>query len=219
MDKLAAQPTSAINIYDFDNTIYRGDASLGFYFFCLRRQPSLLRYFPYQAWYFLLYLMRVVDKTAFKSAYFVFLRGLGDTKEVVNKFWEKRFGRIKRWYLTADHSKDVIISASPEFLLLPVFNELKAHKLIATKVDAKTGIIKGNNCRGEEKVARLLEVLDGSVIESTYTDTLSDLPILGLAKNQFIVKGDKILSLKAYVSLPLLERALLTLRGRFWSRG
>ena len=35
-----------MNAYDFDDTIYRGDSSLHFSVFYLRREPGLVRYLP-----------------------------------------------------------------------------------------------------------------------------------------------------------------------------
>ena len=32
-----------MNVYDFDGTVYAGDSTVDFYFFCLRKQPGILR--------------------------------------------------------------------------------------------------------------------------------------------------------------------------------
>ena len=57
------------------------------------------------------------------------------------------------FYLDKKNNTDIIISASPEFLLKPVSKKLK-FKLIATKVDKKRGLFLGKNCYGKEKVKR-----------------------------------------------------------------
>ncbi len=49
---------------------------------------------------------------------------------------------------------DVIISASPEFLLRPICNRLGIRHLIASRVDARSGAYDGQNCAtGREGVA------------------------------------------------------------------
>lgn len=180
------------DLYDFDHTIYDGDCSLDFYFFCVRKQPSLLIYSPYQVFNAFLLVARLEDRTKFKSRFFVFLRHLNDTSALVDEFWTGHYRKVKDWYLKQDHSRDIIISASPEFLLRPAFVKLKAHTIIATIMDPTTGQVSGKNCRGEEKVIRLRAAMGEPNIRNAYTDSMADLPMLSLAKSKYIVNGDKI---------------------------
>lgn len=180
------------DLYDFDHTIYDGDCSLDFYFFCIRRRPILLIYAPFQILNFLLFAAKLEDRTQFKARFFVFLRHLKNTSKMVDEFWESHFRKIKSWYLTQDHSRDIIISASPEFLLRPAFAKLKAHTLIATIMNSKTGQVRGKNCRGPEKVARLKKAMGAPQIRKAYSDSLADLPILNLAQQKYIVKANEI---------------------------
>jgi phosphatidylglycerophosphatase C len=205
----ATSKPEAINVYDFDHTIYRGDSSLHFYFFCILRQPLLLRYFPSQLWHFALFKLKFESRTQFKSNFFGFLRSIDDIVQFVDIFWDKHYSNIKDWYKKSDHARDVIVSASPDFLLYPAFRKLQARMLIATKMDGKSGIISGNNCRGNEKVARLQKELPDAYIEKAYSDHVSDTPILLLAKESYVVKGDKVLTLEEYKKLPLLKALFL----------
>ena len=59
-----------INAYDFDGTIYSGDSSVDFYFFCLKKNKKVLRQLPIQLFAFILYLLRIIDKTTFKEKIF-----------------------------------------------------------------------------------------------------------------------------------------------------
>jgi phosphatidylglycerophosphatase C len=188
---------TAISVYDFDHTIYDGDASLDFYLFCLRRSPWLLTYLPYQLWHALLFVLRLEDRGVFKGNFFIFLRSVKQVDHRVAVFWEGHFNRLKDWYVENDHSRDVIISASPEFLLAPVAAKLKVYALIATRVDTKTGHLNGENCRGAEKVVRLRQTFPNESIDKVYTDSRSDAPLLALGARQFLVKGNKITELKS----------------------
>jgi len=192
MSKQVTGQPEEFDIYDFDKTIYKRDCAVDFYLFCLRKKPPLLAYLPYQLWHLTLFAIRLESRTNFKSHFFRFLRGLDDTAKYLDQFWAANYRNIKEWYKKLDHSNDVIISASPEFLLQPAFRKLKAHTLIATRMDPKTGLIDGENCRGEEKVVRLRQVLGEPKIRKAYTDSLADMPLLTLAKEKYIVKGDKI---------------------------
>ena len=189
---------SIVTIYDFDHTIYDGDASVDFYLYSVLHQPSLLKYVPYQGWHILLYILGLHSRKAFKERFFVFLKSLKNTDKAVDKFWQRNARKIKGWYLSRDHSSDVIISASPDFLLRPMSDTLGVHALIATNMDRKTGTINGENCRGEEKVLRLERELGKIKVESTYSDSLSDMPIFNLANNAYVVRNNSLTPLKEY---------------------
>lgn len=61
-----------MNAYDFDNTIYKGDSTLDFYFFCVKQTPKIVKYLPEQIRGFILYRAKKIDKTAFKVKFFLF---------------------------------------------------------------------------------------------------------------------------------------------------
>ena len=60
-----------INAYDFDETIYDGDSSVDFYFYCLKRNKKVLLQLPIQLWGFLLYKLKITDKTRMKERVFL----------------------------------------------------------------------------------------------------------------------------------------------------
>ena len=193
-------PNRGINIYDFDKTIYAGDCSLDFYIFSVNKNLKILVCLPIQLWHFVLFIVKLETRTNFKSHFFVFLKKIDNPASYVDEFWAGRYIKVQEWYQKLEHSKDVIISASPEFLLQPAFERLGAHALIATRMDMHSGEIKGENCRGQEKVYRLHQELGYPIIRKAYSDSLSDLPILTLAEEGYIVKGDKIIKLREFTN-------------------
>ena len=92
---------------------------------------------------------------------------------------------------------DIIISASPEFLLKPICDKLGV-TMLATKVDNKTGLFDGENCHGQEKVRRLHEIYPGAEIDEFYSDLYCDTPLARLAKKAYIVKGERLTPWKKY---------------------
>lgn len=181
-----------INIYDFDNTIYHGDSTVDFYKFCLNKRITILKRLPRFFYFAILYKLNKTTKDNMKENFFSFLQDFEDIDFVVAEFWKKHKKNIKSFYQNKSHSQDVIISASPFFLLKPICDELKVKELMASPVDKKTGKYQGKNCHGVEKVRRLKEKYPDIIVESTYTDSLSDKPILDLAKASYLVKGNKI---------------------------
>lgn len=178
-----------MNVYDFDKTIYRNDSTVEFFLFCIKTQKKVLFSLPKTAFFGIGYALGIYDKTAFKQVFFRFLRFLDDPEATVKSFWQHNQHKIKKWYIQKQTTDDIIISASPEFLLAPI---CKHATLIASKVDLKTGIFEGKNCYGKEKVARLYERLPHCIISEFYSDSLSDTPLALLAQKAYIVRGDDI---------------------------
>ena len=176
-----------MNVYDFDKTIYDGDSTLDFYLFCLKKQPMLLRFLPYQCGAFLVYCLGMIDKTQFKQCFYSFLRGVSQTDQFVEEFWCQSHRKIKPWYLQRQEKDDVIISASPEFLLLPICRQLNIQFLLASSVDQYSGICTGANCYGQEKVVRFRQKFGDRTIDEFYSDSLSDSPLAELAQKSYIV--------------------------------
>lgn len=181
-----------MNVYDFDNTIYAGDSSVDFYVFCLKRHPSILTLFPRQLWGAILYRLGKITKVRFKEIFFSFLPKLNYVDEEVSLFWDANESRIKGWYHAQKKCDDLIVSASPFFLLKCICDRLCIKYLIASSVNSQTGKFEGNNCYGEEKVAAFLRVFPDSEINDFYTDSVSDAPLAVLAHRSYLVKKDKI---------------------------
>lgn len=176
-----------MNVYDFDGTIYSGDSSVDFYLFALRSKPSLIRFLPRQLGGFCGYGMRKIHVRELKSHFFSFLRGV-DTEKMVQDFWRSHIGKIEGWYLNQKEPEDIVISASPYFLLKPICNQLGIRTLIATEIDPFTGEVLGENCKGIEKLRRLTVECGVTAIDCFYSDSISDLPLAQVAEHPFLVK-------------------------------
>lgn len=187
-----------VNVYDFDHTIYKGDASLDFIIYCMVRRPTLWKYLPGQAMALVRYIFGSWSRKQVKERAFLFLRDIPDVEATVWAFWQTRRARIEPWYLEQQSETDVVISASPEFLLKSIAAEIGISRLIATEMDMRTGVIDGENCRGEEKVKRLKHYDPTIVIDGFYGDSLSDMPLFTLAKRPFVVKREKLVPLAEY---------------------
>ncbi len=180
-----------MNVYDFDKTVYAGDSTVDFWLYAIRRQPGVLRHLPAQCAGMVQYLLGRLDKTGMKACFFSFLADI-DAPVMVESFWDRYQGRICDWYLKQQQPEDLIISASPLFLLQPICRRLGIERLIASPVDAKTGRFAGPNCRGEQKVQCLTKQYGTEQVNSFYSDSRSDLPMARLAQNAFLVRRGKV---------------------------
>lgn len=164
---------------------------MDFFKYCLKRNPRCAKILPAFGMSVLLYLLKRRSKEEMKSAYFRFVTCFEDIHGVVSDFWVQHEGKLKDFYLRQKRADDLIISASPDFLLQPICDRLGV-SLIASRVDPTGGVFQGKNCHGEEKVLRLREVTD-EACEAFYSDSQSDAPLARLAKRAYLVKGTQII--------------------------
>lgn len=183
-----------MNAYDFDKTIYDGDCTVDFYLYCLAHYPRIYTQIPRVLWYGLLFKLGMIEKKRFKSIFFKFATLLPDLNGAVKDFWSIHKDKIKCFYVENQQESDIIISASPTFILETICNMLNIKNLIATEVDLKTGNIIGENCYGTEKVKRFYaQGGDENSIDEFYSDSYSDSPLAEISKKAFIVKGEQLL--------------------------
>ena len=187
-----------MNIYDFDETIYDSDSTKDFYFYCLRKYPKILLSVPCMAWAFFMYILGVKTKTQFKEKMYRFLRCVPDIDAALADFWDINEHKVKKWYKDRQKEDDIIISASPEFLLSPICKRVGIKHLIASRVDKHSGLYTGENCWGEEKVKRLYEVFPDAKCGEFYSDSLSDTPLAEIADTAKIIRGNELIDWDEY---------------------
>lgn len=178
-----------MNVFDFDKTLYPRDSTAEFIAYVARRHPrvaiELIKGLPTVA----AYKRGRVSKTQMKQKLFACFSRVPDIDGDVKHFWEKRIGKIEKWYLGMKKDDDVIISASPEFLLAEACELIGVKNLIASRVDKHTGMYSGENCYGEEKPKRFRELYPDGDIDSFYSDSYSDAPMARLSKRAYKING------------------------------
>ncbi len=178
-----------MNVYDFDKTIYDGDCTVDFIFYCLKKQPSLYKEIPVHLLNGLLFVVRLKKKQQFKERLFSFLKAIDSIDLVIEDFVVSHLKNIKPWYLSQQQPDDLIISASPEFLIGAFCQKLNITHWMASPVNKNTGAYQGRNCYGTEKVRRFDEFYRREDVHSFYSDSYSDDPLAKLSKQAFLVKG------------------------------
>lgn len=182
-------------IYDFDKTIYSKETSMAFMFFFLKRHRYLIPKFILNL---TIILFNIKDLKKVKNIFFSIFKGM-DIENDINLFWEKEMKNIYPYFFKEikENRKDadllILISASPDFLLEPIYKKLGFDILISTKYSNFTLI--GKNCKKNEKLKRLNELGSFDVL-CFYSDSLSDLPLFNIAKKKISInKGNKVLGL------------------------
>ena len=178
-----------MNVYDFDGTLYRGDSTADFLRFCLRRHPRIASTFPRTGVAALACLgFHRIDKTRFKGSLYRFLPLIPDIEREVYSFWSVHEDNMRG--PCNPESGDLVISASPEFLLKGACARRNL-ELIASCVDPHTGRVLGPNCSGAEKIARFCERYPDSSVDAFYSDSRNDDPMAQFAKRSYLVNIPK----------------------------
>ena len=176
-----------MNTYDFDKTIFYPDSSMTFVLWYMRRHPlAFLLWAPRMAVIVPLYLLKLIPKETLKEHIFSFVRRIDDIDAVLKVYWDEHESRIAPWYLAQHSRDDIVISASPEFVVKPMTDRLGI-ELIASPMDKHTAKMHGKNCFGEEKVRRFYEAHPGAVTEAFYSDSLSDTPMARIAQRAYLI--------------------------------
>lgn len=203
MEKLA--------IFDVDFTMTKKETFIEFYKFMIKRDPKLFLKLPNVLFSGLLYALKLVPLKNTKEKFISFIDGIkeDDMQEHVKEFYKKRLSKIL--YKDAidtikekkkEGCKIYLISASAEFYLNELYNIKEVDKVIGTRFLCEKGEHKsrmeGENCKGEEKVKRLMEELKKENIEVDfknsymYSDSLSDLPLFNLVGNPYLINYKKV---------------------------
>lgn len=189
-----------MNVFDFDETIYDGESSVQFILRYMREDPAILRFIPALIKVMARYYRGEIRAEDFLRVYAPTLRRYFETHTVdfaplVREFWNKHEHNIKPFYRRIQRSDDVIITASPYFMMNDICARLGIKHLIATDFDTTTGEVH-SACYREDKVRLFRAAFSDGEIDDFYTDSINDEFLFPLAKRVFMVKGNEIKQIK-----------------------
>ena len=180
-----------MKVFDFDNTIYRGESSVDFSFFMIRHKKKILLYIPRILFSLVGYKLCLLKKEKLESIINGFFAGLIDGTEshelFVKQFWETHADRLNESMLGLIEPDDVIISASPIVLLDGIRDKLNTGNILGTDVDFEQKKITRFNF-GDNKVRRYRELYGDREIDAFYTDSYNDRFLMEISNEVFIVK-------------------------------
>lgn len=195
-------------IFDVDYTLTKSETLYELFKFMIKKDKKLIRYIPVSLGSAMLYVLKYFDEKKAKDNFIRFLKGIHEDNlaEIMKDFYHERLSKIL--YKDAiDTMKKLkkegcliyLISASPERYLNELYNIKEVDMIIGTRLRYENYCysIHGENCKGEEKVKRLKEVLEKENIEVDfensymYSDSLSDLPLLKLVGNPYLINYKK----------------------------
>lgn len=202
MEKLA--------IFDIDYTITRKETLMEFFKYLVSKDIKNIKFLPRALYSGLMYGVKVYDERRVKECFLKFIENIDEAElaKLTKSFYDERISKIlykdaldmikklkKEGYMV------VLISASPEFYVKEFYAIKEVDLIIGTKFTFEGGKfirkMHGNNCKGEEKVRRLNEVLKEKNIKVDFknsymfSDSLSDKPLLDLVGNPYLINYKK----------------------------
>lgn len=178
--------------------------------YVIKKDKKNLRFLPRAIYCGIMYAIGLYDERKVKETFLRFIDGIKEEElaELVKEFYDERLKNIlyddalKMMKKLKNEGYDIyLISASPEFYVNEFYNIKEVDKVIGTKFGFENGTfvrkMVGNNCKGEEKVRRLKEVLKDEKIEVDFkesymfSDSLSDKPLLDLVGKPYLINYKK----------------------------
>lgn len=202
MEKLA--------IFDIDYTITRKETLMEFFKYIVLKDIKNIKFLPRALYSGFMYGVKVYDERRVKECFLKFIENIDekDLAKLTKSFYDERLSSIlykdaiemiKK--LKNEGYMVILISASPEFYIKEFYAIKEVDLIIGTKFAFEGGKfvrkMDGNNCKGQEKVKRLNEVLKEKNIKADFknsymfSDSLSDKPLLDLVGNPYLINYKK----------------------------
>jgi HAD superfamily hydrolase (TIGR01490 family) len=197
-------------IFDVDFTLTKKETLIEFYKFMIMKKPGLIRHLPRTLKAAFFYLFKKLELKKAKEHFLAFTEGIHEKEmnELVKEFYKTRLSKMlykdaieKIRELKGEGCKVYLISASAEFYLKELYNIPEVDMVIGTRLKVQDGIHKceiiNENCKGEEKVKRLMEVLKEENLKVDFkesymfSDSLSDLPLFNLVGHPYLINYKK----------------------------
>lgn len=197
-------------IFDIDYTITKKETLMELFKFVIRNDKKNIRFLPRAIFCGIMYGVKVYDERKVKEKFLKFIDGIKekDLADLVKRFYEEKLRTIvyddalkMMKKLKSEGYEIYLISASPEFYINEFYSIKEVDKIIGTKFIFKDGIfmrkMEGENCKGQEKVNRLKEVIKNEQIEVDFkesymfSDSLSDKPLFDLVGKPYLINYKK----------------------------
>ncbi len=188
-----------MNVYDFDNTIYDGESAVDFFLFIIKRDRSFLSLLPLLFRKLIKYKLCLI--TSEELSYYAekyalrFFNKVENLDALVAEFWDGNINKIKPYYSLQKKDDDVILSASPDFILDEAMRRLGITNYICSTIDRATGKV-GHLCFRSNKVELFRERFGNARVENFYSDSMNDKPMMDIADKAYLVRANRIKQVK-----------------------
>lgn len=121
-----------MNIFEYNNVIYKGNVNFHFYLFCLKKNPKIIKYLFINMYYFIISLILKKKSNIYIINKYRYLKDVTNLKETINEFYSNK--RINNYI---SDKKDIIIDRVPYILI----DKTLANKVIGYKLDSNYRVL------------------------------------------------------------------------------
>ncbi|MEG0133954.1 MAG: HAD-IB family hydrolase [Clostridium sp.] len=197
-------------IFDVDFTITKKETLMQFFKYMILKNKKNIKFLPRAVFAGVMYGASIYDEKKVKETFLKFIDGVSEEElsKLVKGFYDDVLKNIlyedaikMMRDLKSQGFKIYLISASPEFYLKELYAIEEVDLIIGTKFLFEGGKfarkMDGFNCKGEEKVKRLMTVIEKENLnvdfENSYmfSDSLSDKPLLDLVGKAYLINYKK----------------------------
>jgi hypothetical protein len=188
-----------MTLIDFDKTLTYKDTLLGFYLAVCRFNKTKIFFLPIYFVFMVLYKIKLIDNESLKKiGVFLFLKNqLEKNIKKISLYYSKKI-KLNNLYdkLNLNNDVKIVVTASFEnYVTYTLGDNFCVH---GTSLHFENNQVKGLgvNMFGDYKGDFVEKTYKNIFFESCYTDSLSDISILKLAKKKYLVKNDELIQLK-----------------------
>lgn len=199
-----SNPEIPIAVFDLNGTLYTKTSKDEFFKFICTKKLSRARYIFQMAYYQMRMKLHTINQTEFKENFFNYLDNIAPSQveAYASEYWKKeypgQFNQEIMQRLDKLRKKGIKIYCATgglELYVKPLLDLYPVDGMVGTQVEYinNTYQVKGEACKGEIKIRRLEQCLDGKpfTIVEAYSDSKE--PILDKAQKAFLVEKGKII--------------------------
>ena len=188
-----------MKVFDFDNTLYRGESAVDFALFMIRYKPRIILWLPKIFWNLLKYKLCLIRQDNMEAQIDRFLQScLPDPDTVhrlVRQFWKQHLHKLNAGLIRKIGKDDAIITAGPSFLLDPIQKRLGTSNLLCSEVDLSGKHVLYLNF-GSRKVQRYRARFGSAALHVFYTDSYNDRALMDIAESVYLVRKGAVKRIK-----------------------
>lgn len=185
-----------MNVYDFDGTIIHGDSEDYFMAYALKHFKIKFKHRLEMRFFYYLSKIKLVSPQTQRNHTYPYISCISDIKNIMKDFWDEYEKYIFPYYQQTHQNDDVVVSATPRFILEEIIKRLKIKTLICSEIDLRTGKMVGKMCFADEKEVYYNKVFNKKTFDNYYFDKDHDMCLLKYAKNGYMVHNGKLKKVK-----------------------
>ena len=180
---------TAMNVYDFDKTLFWGDSEDRFFDFLEQKKGYAFHVARFHFYEFLADHKLIRKTWARQRQYRVLIRinKKDNLDRLLEEYWDEVEQYLMPWYEAVKRPDDIIASGTPRFIMEPILRRMGLKNLVATEMDTRTGRITGHFAVAEGKLENYLKQYKKEDMENFYSDAYSDHFLADIAEHAYIV--------------------------------